>query len=99
MTIAERASSPWRGCHAGQYVIVGVPLIVPGSLGLLLDGEPGVGEPCSDLLDARVVMVVAVGLVPDDLAVHHRKARASGRLVGRAHPIGGGARRGAGGAA
>jgi hypothetical protein len=61
MTIAERASSPWRGCHAGQYVVVGVPFLVPGSLGLLLDGEPGVGQPCSDLLDAGVVMVVAVG--------------------------------------
>ena len=90
MTIAERASSPWRGCHAGQHVVIGVPLIVPGSLGLLLDGEPGIGEPCSDLRHAWVVMVVAVGLVPDDLAVHHRKTSLAGRLGGCPHPIVGG---------
>jgi hypothetical protein len=67
-------------------VVVGVPLVVPGSLGLLLDREPGV-EPGSDLLHARVVMVVAVGLVPDDLAVHHRKPRPACRLVSGTHLI------------
>jgi hypothetical protein len=41
----------------------------------------------SDLLHARVVMVAAVGLVPDDLAVHHRKPRPACRLVGGTHLI------------
>jgi hypothetical protein len=26
----------------GQHVVVGVPLLVPGALGLLIEGEPGV---------------------------------------------------------
>jgi hypothetical protein len=43
------------------------------ALGLLFDREPGIGQPGSDLLQARIVMMAAVGPVPDDLAVHHRK--------------------------
>jgi hypothetical protein len=37
--------------------------------GLFLDGEPGIGKPGPYLPNAGVVVVVAVGLVPDDLAV------------------------------
>jgi hypothetical protein len=36
------------------------------------------------------VVVVAVGPLPDDLALHHRKTSPAGRLVGRPHPIAGG---------
>jgi hypothetical protein len=71
-------------------MLVGVPLLVPGALGLFLNVEPGTGEPGADLPHARVVMVVAVGPIPDDLTVHHWKARPSGRLVARPHPIPGG---------
>jgi len=50
MTIAERASSPWRSCHAGQHVVIGIPLLVPGTPDLLFEGEAGIGQPGSDLL-------------------------------------------------
>jgi hypothetical protein len=48
--------------------MVGVPLLVPGPLGRLHDREPGIGKPGSDQPHARVMIVVAVGPVPDDLA-------------------------------
>src|SRR4029450_9675534 len=54
-------TSSARGCQAGQHVVVGVALLVPGALGLLIDGEAGIGEPASDLLHARVGMVGAGG--------------------------------------
>jgi hypothetical protein len=45
---------------------------------------PGVRAP-----RPRVVMVVALGLPPDDLAVHHRQPRPPGRLVARTHLVAG----------
>src|SRR5512132_1973857 len=56
--------SAWRDFHAGQHVVIGIPLLVPRALGLLIDAEPGTGDPRSDLPHARVVMVVAVGAPP-----------------------------------
>src|SRR4029453_10774235 len=84
-TVASWTPLAWRDLCACQHVVVGVPLLVPGALCLLFNGEAGPAEPRPDLPHARVVVVVAVGLLPDDLAVHHRQARPPGRPVGGAH--------------
>jgi hypothetical protein len=58
-----------------DYMVIGVRLLVPGTLRLLIDGEPSIGAPGPDLPMFGLVMLVAVGVLLDDLAVHHRKAR------------------------
>jgi hypothetical protein len=54
--------------------MVRVSLFLPGSFRFLLENEPGIGDPLSNLLHAWVVVVVAVGSVEDDLALYDRKA-------------------------
>src|SRR5713226_7437007 len=66
-------------------MVIGVLAVVPRAFGISLAGEAGFGEPVPNPLHPRIVVVVGLGLCPDDLAVHDRKARAPSLLVACSH--------------
>jgi hypothetical protein len=82
----RRTSSAWRGRQAGQHVMIGIPSACqapPPPSRSRTRHRPATPRPaacsCSGGNSRRAP--------PDDLVVHHRKARPSRHLVGRTNPL------------